>query len=147
MLLPQFIENIFFRLYQQNKSSEKKFRQASNRCKRVLEAAKLPYVNKTNSPSLPRNLVFRTFGELLKAFSTKLNLVYHLYSMAWRCCLLYLIKNFSKKSNLDDSSISLPVFPSRTSLERHDISLSPKMVKKVITSLDSSKSSGPDCIQ
>ena len=41
--------NQFFRLYQQNKSSESKvkFRQASNRCKRVLEAAKLAYANKT----------------------------------------------------------------------------------------------------
>ena len=39
----------FFGLYQQNKSSESKvkFRQASNRCKRVLEAAKLAYANKT----------------------------------------------------------------------------------------------------
>ena len=34
--------NHFFRLYQQNKFSESKvkFKQASNRCKRVLEAAK-----------------------------------------------------------------------------------------------------------
>ena len=41
--------NHFFRLYQQNKSSESKvkFRQASNRCKRVLEATKLAYANKT----------------------------------------------------------------------------------------------------
>ena len=41
--------NHFFRLYQQNKSSECKveFRQASNRCKRVLEAAKLAYATKT----------------------------------------------------------------------------------------------------
>ena len=41
--------NHFFRLYQQNKSSESrvKFRQASNRCKRVLEAVKLAYTNKT----------------------------------------------------------------------------------------------------
>ena len=40
--------NHFFRLYQQNKSSESKvkFRQASNHCKRVLEAAKLAYGNK-----------------------------------------------------------------------------------------------------
>ena len=39
--------NHFFRFYQQNKSSESKvkFRQASNRCKRVLEAAKLEYAN------------------------------------------------------------------------------------------------------
>ena len=35
--------NHFFRLYQHNKSSESKvkFRQASNRCKRVLEATKI----------------------------------------------------------------------------------------------------------
>ena len=37
--------NHFFHLYQQNKSSESKvkFRQASNHCKRFLEAAKLAY--------------------------------------------------------------------------------------------------------
>ena len=39
--------NHFFSLYQHNKSSESKvkFRQASNCCKRVLEAAKLAYAN------------------------------------------------------------------------------------------------------
>ena len=55
-------------------------------------------------------------------------------------------KNFSKNSNLDDSDISLPVFPSRTNLKLHNISITPKMVKKVITNLDSSKASGPDYI-
>ena len=41
--------NHFFRLYQQNKSSESKvkFRQASNCCKRVLEAVKFAYATKT----------------------------------------------------------------------------------------------------
>ena len=40
--------NHFFCLYQKDKSDSKvKFRQASNRCKRVLEAAKLAYANKT----------------------------------------------------------------------------------------------------
>ena len=41
--------NHFIRLHQQNNSSESKvkFRQVSNRCKRVLEAAKLVYANKT----------------------------------------------------------------------------------------------------
>ena len=45
--------NHFFRLYQQNKSSESKvkFRQGSNRCKRVLEAAKFAYANKTKESS------------------------------------------------------------------------------------------------
>ena len=55
-------------------------------------------------------------------------------------------KNFSKNSNLDDSSISLPVFPSRTNLKLHNISITLKMVKKVITNLDSLKAFGPDCI-
>ena len=40
----------------------------------------------------------------------------------------------------------MPVFPSRANLKLHNISISPKMVKKVITNLDSSKASGPDCI-
>ena len=54
-------------------------------------------------------------------------------------------ENFSIKSNLDDSSISLPVFPSRTNLKLH-IFIIPKMVKKVITNLDLLKASDPDCI-
>ena len=52
-------------------------------------------------------------------------------------------ENFSKNSNLDDS---LPVFPSRTNLKLHNISVIPKMVKNVITNLDLSKASGSDCI-
>ena len=55
-------------------------------------------------------------------------------------------KSFFKNSNLDDSGISLPVFPSRTNLKLHNISVTPKMVKKVIMNLDLSKASGPDCI-
>ena len=55
-------------------------------------------------------------------------------------------KNFPKNSNLDDSGISLPVFPSKTNLKLHNSSITPKKVKKVITNLDSSKVSGPDCI-
>ena len=42
--------NHFFRLHQREKSSDSKvkFRQASNRCKRVLEDAKLAYANITS---------------------------------------------------------------------------------------------------
>ena len=50
-------------------------------------------------------------------------------------------KNFSK-----NSGISLPVFPSRTNLKLNKISVTPKMVKEVITNLDLSKQSGADCI-
>ena len=65
--------NHFFRLYQQNKSSESKvkFRQASNRCKRVLEAAKLAYANKAKESI--RKLALRTFGKLPIVFLTKVN--------------------------------------------------------------------------
>ena len=71
--------------------------------------------------------------------------------MAQRCCFLPLIKqnclqSFSENSNLDDSGISLPVFPSSTNMKLHNISITPKMVKNVITNLDSSKASSPECI-
>ena len=55
-------------------------------------------------------------------------------------------ENFSKNSNLDDSSISLRVIPSQTNLKLHNISVTPKIVQKVIMNLDLSKASGPDCI-
>ena len=55
-------------------------------------------------------------------------------------------KSFSKNSNLDDSNIFVPAFPSRTNLKLHNISVTPKMVKKVITNFDSSKASGTDCV-
>ena len=55
-------------------------------------------------------------------------------------------ENFSLNSNLDDSGISLPVFPSRTNLKLYNISVTPKMVRKVVMNLDLSKASGPDSI-
>ena len=55
--------NHFFRLYQQNKSSvyKVKFRQASNHCRRVLEAAKLAYVTKTKDSITCQKLGSRDF--------------------------------------------------------------------------------------
>ena len=116
--------NDFFRLYQKDKSSDVKvnFRQASSSCKRVLEAAELAYANKTKQSITSQKLGSGTFGKLPIVFSTKVNLLCPLYSTAQRCCLQHLKKsngfagNFSKNSNLDDSVISLPVFPSRTNL-------------------------------
>ena len=56
-------------------------------------------------------------------------------------------ENFSKKYNLDDLvSLFFQVFPSRTNLKLHNISVNPKMVKKVVINLDLSKAFGPDCI-
>ena len=57
--------------------------------------SKLPNLHmllKQKSPSLPRNLALGTFDELLIVFSTKVNLLYFLYSTDRRCCPLHLIK-------------------------------------------------------
>ena len=55
-------------------------------------------------------------------------------------------EKFLKTSNLNDSGIFLPIFPSITNPKLHSISVTPKMVRKVIMNLDLSKASGPDCI-
>ena len=58
----------------------------------------------------------------------------------------FFAENLSKNPNLNDSGISLPIFRSRMNLKLHNISVTPKMVKKVIRNLYLSKASGPNCI-
>ena len=100
--------------------------------------------NKTKESVVsPRNFPLTILGKLPIVFSAKVNLLYLLYSTAQSCCLAsdkakLFAKNFSENSNLDDSGISLPVFPSRTHLKLHNISVTLKIVKKVITNFDSS---------
>ena len=144
----------FFRLYQKDKSSDSKvnFRQASNRCKRVLEAAKLAYANKTKESVTSQKLGSRDFWRIANSVLDKgksaipplFNGPKVLSSASDKAKLF--AETFSKNSNLDDSGISLPVFSSRTNLKLHNISVTSKMVKKVIMSLDLSKASGSDCI-
>ena len=146
--------NHFFCLYQRNKSFESKvkYRQGSNHCKRVLEAAKPAYATKTKESITSQKLGCGDFRQIANSVLNKgksaipplFNGPDVLSSASDKAKLF--AKNFSKNSNLDDSGISLPVFPSRTNLKLHNISTTPKMVKKVITNLDSSKASCPDCI-
>ena len=65
--------NHFFRLYQQNKSSESKvkFRQASNCCKRVLETAKLAYATKTKESITSQKLGSRDFWQIANSVLNK----------------------------------------------------------------------------
>ena len=146
--------NHFFCLYQREKSSDSKvkFRQASNHCKRVLEAAKLAYDNKTKESITSQKLGFRDFWRIANSVLIKgksaipplFNGPEVLSSASEKANLF--AENFSLNSNLDDSGVSLPVFPSRTNLKLHNISITPKMVRKVLMNLDLSKASGPDCI-
>ena len=141
-------------MYQQNKSSESKvnFRQASNRWKKILEAAKLACANKTKESITSQKLGSRDFWEIANSVLNKgksaivpvFNSPEVLSSASDKTKLF--AENFSKSSNLHDSGISLPVFLSRTNLKLHNISVTSKMVKKVIMNLDLSKASGPDCI-
>ena len=145
--------NHFFRLYQREKSDAKvKFRQASNHCKRVLEAAKFAYANKTKESITSQKLGSHYFWQVANSVLNKgKSAILPLFnwlevlSSAYDKAKLF-AENFSLNSNLDDSGVSLPVFPSRTSLKLYNISVTPKMVRKVAMNLDLSKASGPDFI-
>ena len=140
-------------MYQKDKSSVSKikFIQVSNCCKRVLEAAKLAYANKRKSIN-SQKLGCRDFWRIANSVLNKSNSAMpplfngpEVLSSAFDKVKLF-AENFSKKYNLDDSGISLLVFPSRPNLKLRNIPVTPKMVKKVIINLDLSKASGPDCI-
>ena len=100
-------------MYQQNKSSESKvkFRQASNRCKRVLEAAKLAYDNKTKEYITSQKLGSREFWQIANSVLNKgksaippLENCPEVLSSASDKVKLFAEK-FSKNSNLDESGI------------------------------------------
>ena len=141
-------------MYQREKSSDSKvkFRQASNLCKRVLEAAKFAYPNKIKESITFQKLGSHDFWQIANSVLNKgksaipslFNGPEVLSSASDKAKLF--AENFSLNSNLDDSGISLSVFLSRTNLKLHNISVTPKMVRKVVMNIDLSKASGPDCI-
>ena len=141
-------------MYQKDKSCnfKVKLRLASNQCISVLEAAKLAYANKTKESITSQKLGSHNFWGIANSVINKgksatppvFNGPKVLSSAADKAKLF--AENFSKNSNLDDSGISLSAFSSRTNLKPHNISVTSKMVKKIIMNLDLSKASGPDCI-
>ena len=146
--------NNFFRLYQREKSSDSKvkFKQASNRCKRVLEAAKLAYAKKTKESITSQKLGSRDFWRILNSVLNKgKSAIAPSFNgpevLPFACDKAKLFaEKFSVNSNLDDSGISLHTFLSRSNLKLHNISVTPKMVRKVVMNLDLSKATGSDCI-
>ena len=108
--------NHFFHCYQQNKSSESKvkFRQASNRWKRVLEAAKLAYATKTKESITFQKLDSQDFWRIANSLLNK-----------GKSAIPPLFNGPEVLSSASDKA---------------------KLFEKVITNLDSSKASGPDCI-
>ena len=138
--------NHFFHLYQKDKSSDYKvkFRQASNRCKRALEATKLAYTNKTKDSTTsqkPGSWDFQRIANSVlnrgkSAIPPLLKGPEVLPSVSDKPKLF--AENFSENSNLYDSGISLPLFPSRTKLKGHN---EPWFVKGIWSLLYSSSGS------
>ena len=112
-------------MYQKAESydSKVKFGQASNRCKRIPEATKLAYANKTKESIISKKLGSRDFWRIANSNLNKGKSAIpplfngpEVLSSAYDKAKLF-AENFSKNSNLDDSGISLPDFPSRTNLK------------------------------
>ena len=94
VLLPWIIEIAFFIC--SNRINLLNPKEGSDRLviieKGFLKLLKSHMLLKQKSLSLPKNLALGTFGELLILFSKMVNLLYLLYLIAHRCCLLHLIK-------------------------------------------------------
>ena len=119
--------------------------------KGFLNVPSLHILIKQKHPSLPRNLALRTFGKLPIVFSTKVNLLYLLYSTTQRCCLLHLInqncfQKIFRRSLILMTQVSLYLFSLLELIWNCRIYLTPKVGKNTIMKLDLSKASGPDCI-
>ena len=122
MLILQIIEITFF-VCTNNESSESKvnFRQASNLCKRVLESVKLACASETKesitSPKLGPCDIWRKANSVLNKGKSDVSLLFHGPEVQSSDRVKLVTENFSKNFILDDTFISLPVFPSRTNLK------------------------------
>ena len=139
-------------MYQQNKSPESKvkLRHASDYCKRVLDAAKLTYANKKKASITSHKRGSQVFYRIANSVRNKgkspISLLFNSSEFFFSCISeIKTAKNFAKNCNLYDSGISLPDFPRENNLKPHKTSVTPKKVKKAITSLKGHKASGPDC--
>ena len=117
-------------MYQQHKSSESKVRFGQAR---VLEAANLHMLLKEfiTSQKLGSRDFWRIVNSVLNKDKSAIPYLFNgpkVFSTASDKAKLF-AKNVFKNSSLDDSGISLSVFPSRTNLKLH-IPVTPKTVKK-----------------
>ena len=116
-----------------------------------VKTAKPEYASKTKESITSQKLDSRDFQQTANVFNKDKSAIPPLFngpevlSSASDKAKLF-AKKFPKNSNINDSGISVPVFPSRTNVKLHHISATPKMFKKVISNLDSSTGSGPDYI-
>ena len=128
-----------FCLYQQIEShaSKVKLGEAINWCKRVLEAANFAFANQTKESITSQKLGSQDFWQIPNCVLNKgkpaIPPVFNgpaVLSSAFNKSKVY-AKSFSTNSNLDDSVIFFPAFPSSTDLKLHNIHVTTRLVKKV----------------
>jgi hypothetical protein len=146
--------NHYFKLYNASGSPESKyqFRQASNRCKRVLEGAKKNYADSVAGSILTQRLGTRDFwriaNSVLNRNKSSIPPLFHgpevLASPKDKANLF--AERFTSNSTVNDFGCNPPVFPSRTDRVVSVPLITPRKVAKVIKTLDATKATGPDGI-
>ena len=94
-------------------------------------------VLKQKSPSFPRNMALKTFGGIANSVRNKRESAIPPLFNGPEVLLLLLLtkffaKNSSKNSNLDDTGISLSIFPSKSNLKLHNIQLYNCITSKMV---------------
>ena len=146
--------NHFFRVYQceQTAESKQRFRRSANECKRVIESAKLQYMEQTHERIASQKIGSRDFWRIYNSVANKgkssvpplINGPEVLTSSSDKA--EFFAQQFSKNSTLDDTGHPLSAFESRTDVVLDTVHITSRMVASVIQSLDASKATGPDGI-
>ena len=146
--------NHFFKKYHLlgTLDSKRLFREARNRCKRVLEDAKQQYANSVACSISTQRLGSRDFwriaNSVLNRNKSSIPPLFHgpevLTSPLDKANLF--ADNFVSNSTLNDEGHPLPPFPSRTATEVSNPLITPKKIARIIHTLDASKATGPDGI-
>ena len=144
--------NHYYNLYHRNNSDESKtlFRQASNRCKRVIEHAKLQYTERTRDQITSQKIGTRDFwriaNSVLKRDKSSIPPLFNgpevLTSASDKAELL--AEQFAKNSTLSDKDSTLPHFQKRTNVSFSEVRVTPRLVAEAISQLEIGKASGPD---
>ena len=145
--------NFFFHKYQRDRTVESLslFKTARRRCKKTLDLARDRCAKQTRASISSRKLVSRDFWRICKCCREESRHFHHCLnsdtmavSSADKAELL--CHEFAKNSSLDDGDRPLPTFPPRTDSTLSPLFISVKQIRRIINSLDTSKSSGPDGI-
>ena len=147
----------FFHQYKRNNSADnlEVYRAARRHCKETLHQAKSSYASYVRDSITNQKLgskdFWRIYSSITKKYKSSIPALsiddsnLHMATTSAEKAEL-LCKEFAKNSSLDDGGQNPPPFPPRTTETLLPLKITVRLVKKVIKSLDSSKSSGPDGI-